>query len=232
MVRDRGSRVVVATGPASTGHCEDVSELGESLTSVAGYFRHEIEKIKASRFIATVDRCVDAAALSSLVQAVRAEFPDANHHCYAWRGESASAKKCSDDREPFGSAGIPMLKALEGRDLFCTGVVVTRYFGGTKLGVGGLVRAYGGATAQTLDLAPKIERPIVRRFELRFAYAFQGVVESQKVAFGVTVADSVFDEAVTLKVEVARAQADAFCVSLTDACSGAVTIKELLPEPL
>lgn len=214
----------------NTGHCRWVSDSAQSLVSVAGYFRHEIDKVKASRFIATVDRCVSERELSELVEKVRAEFPDANHHCYAWRGESASNKKCSDDREPFGSAGIPMLKAIEGRELYCTGVVVTRYFGGTKLGVGGLVRAYGGATAQSLDLAPKIERPIVRRFELKFDYGFQGVVESQKVAFAASIVDSTFDQAVTLRVEVARDQAEAFCRALTDACSGAIGITEQL-EP-
>lgn len=199
-------------------------------TSVAGYLRHEIEKIKGSRFIATVDRCVDAADLGRLVERVRAEFPDANHHCFAWRGASATAKRCSDDREPYGSAGIPMLKALEGRDLHWTGVVVTRYFGGTKLGVGGLVRAYGGAAAQALDLAEKIERPIVRRFELDFAYAFQGMVEGQRVAHNATVVDSSFGEAVTLQVEVVRDVADEFCKDLRDACSGSIHIKELIAE--
>lgn len=205
----------------------EVPDEVQSLRSVEGYFRHEVDKIKGSRFIATLDRCADAKAFASLLDKVRAEFPDANHHCFAWRGESAKAQRCSDDREPYGSAGIPMLKALEGRELFCTGVVVTRYFGGTKLGVGGLVRAYGGSAAQALDLAPKVERPIVDRFELRFEYGFQGVVESQKVAFGAELVDANFGEDVTLRVEVPSAAAKSFCESLVNACSGSITIKAL-----
>lgn len=202
-----------------------VPDPGQSLRSVEGYFRHEVEKIRGSRFIATIDRCVDAHALAALIAQVRGEFPDANHHCYAWRGESAKDQRCSDDKEPYGSAGIPMLKALEGRDLFCTGVVVTRFFGGTKLGVGGLVRAYGGSAAQALDLAPKIERPVVDRFELRFDYGFQGVVESQRVAFAAEVVESCFDEAVTLRVEVPSAVAQRFCEALVNACSGSIAIR-------
>lgn len=208
-----------------------MSEPAETLISVAGYLRFETEKVRGSRFIASVDRCVNAADLGRLLERVRAEFPDASHHCFAWRGESAQAKRCSDDREPFGSAGIPMLKALEGRDLYCTGVVVTRYFGGTKLGVGGLVRAYGGAAGQSLDLAEKIERPIVRRFEICFDYAFQGMVESQRNAFAASVVDSSFGQSVTLQVEVARRMADDFCTGLRDACSGSIEIKELGVDP-
>lgn len=204
---------------------DDVPDAGQSLRSVEGYFRHEAEKVRGSRFIATLDRCGDAKALAALLDKVRAEFSDANHHCYAWRGESAKAQRCSDDREPYGSAGIPMLKALEGRELFCTAVVVTRFFGGTKLGVGGLVRAYGGTAAEALDLAPKVERPVVNRFELRFDYGFQGVVERQRVAFGAQVVESCFDEAVTLRVEVPSAVAQRFCEALVDACSGAMAIK-------
>lgn len=196
-----------------------------ALKSVEGYFRHEVEKIRGSRFIATLDRCSDANALASLLDRVRAEFPDANHHCFAWRGESVKSQRCSDDKEPYGSAGIPILKSLEGRDLFCTAVVVTRYFGGTKLGVGGLVRAYGGTAAEALDLVPKVERPVVDRFELRFDYGFQGVVERQKVAFQAQVVDAKFDEAVTLRLEVPSAVASDFRDALVNACSGAITIK-------
>lgn len=203
----------------------EVPDHAQSLRSIEGYFRHEVEKIRGSRFIVTLDRCADAKALAELLDKVRAEFPDANHHCFAWRGESAKAQRCSDDKEPYGSAGIPMLKALEGRELFCTGVVVTRYFGGTKLGVGGLVRAYGGSAAEALDLAPKVERPIVDRYELRFAYGFQGVVESQKVAFGAQVVASNFDQAVTLRVEVPSMVAKDFCEALVNACSGSIRIK-------
>lgn len=204
-----------------------MSEGPQSILSVEGFFRHEIDKIKASRFIASTERCSGAEQLSALIARARADFPDANHHCFAWRGESAQDKRCSDDREPYGSAGIPILKALEGRKLFCTAVVVSRIFGGTKLGVGGLVRAYGSAAAEALDLAPKIERPLVCRFALRFAYGFAGAVEGQRVAFDAQVVESEFTEGVLLQMEVARHRGPAFEEALRDACSGAIEITEL-----
>lgn len=114
-------------------------------------FRHEIEPIKGSRFIATVAPVPDEAAARTLLAEVAGEWPDASHHCWAWRLATPAVDRAGDDGEPSGSAGRPILAAITGRDLLDTAVVVTRWFGGTKLGVGGLVRAYGGAAAAALD---------------------------------------------------------------------------------
>ena len=199
----------------------------DSIASVRGYFRHEGEKVRGSRFIVTVDRCDTEAQMQAVLLQVREEFPDANHHCYGWRGAHEHQQRCSDDGEPYGSAGIPILKALEGRELKSTVVVVTRYFGGTKLGVGGLVRAYGGSAAQALDLTDKEVRAMVRSFEISFEYTYSGAVESQRNAFGATVVNSTYTEQVLLQVEVAQARADAFIQAIRDACRGNVTIREI-----
>ena len=115
--------------------------------------RHEGEPVKGSRFIATIVPVADEASSKRALAELRAEMPDAGHHCSAWRIATPAIERASDDGEPGGSAGRPILAQLAGRDLVDTAVIVTRFWGGTKLGVGGLVRAYGGAAGQALDLA-------------------------------------------------------------------------------
>ena len=119
--------------------------------TVTSSYRHEPESTKGSRFVATVVPVSDEAAARVTLASVVAEMPDASHHCWAWRIASPAIDRAGDDGEPSGSAGRPILGALSGRDLVDTAVIVSRYFGGTKLGVGGLVRAYGRAAGDALD---------------------------------------------------------------------------------
>ncbi|MCA9712397.1 MAG: YigZ family protein, partial [Myxococcales bacterium] len=113
--------------------------------------RHEPAPIKGSRFLATLAPVHDRAQARAFVAEIEAEMPDATHHCWALRLARPSLERAVDAGEPSGSAGRPILAAMTGRDVVDACVVVTRYFGGTKLGVGGLVRAYGGAAAAVLD---------------------------------------------------------------------------------
>ena len=122
--------------------------------TVTSTLRHEPDPTKGSRFVATVVPAADEAAAQVALSGVAAEMPDASHHCWAWRIASPAIDRAGDDGEPGGSAGRPILAQLTGRDLVDTAVIVTRYWGGTKLGVGGLVRAYGGAAGAALDRAP------------------------------------------------------------------------------
>src|SRR5690606_16790694 len=107
-------------------------------------------EVKHSRFLAAVRRVATADAALAFVDEQRRLYPDARHHCWAFvvgDDPSARAERSSDDGEPGGTAGIPMLQVLHHRDLVNVAVVVTRWFGGIKLGAGGLVRAYSGAVA-------------------------------------------------------------------------------------
>ena len=115
--------------------------------------RVEIEKVKGSRFLADAVPVADEARALAVVEGVRAEHPDASHHCWAYRLEGGR-ERADDDGEPRDSAGAPILRHLQGADLADVVVVVTRWFGGTKLGRGGLVRAYGAAAAAVLADAP------------------------------------------------------------------------------
>ena len=130
-----------------------------------GFHRIETE-VARSRFIASVDRVDTVEAARAFLAQIRAEMPDASHHVYGFRvGFGSSVTEgMSDDGEPSGTAGPPVLSILRGSDIGDIAVVVTRYFGGTKLGTGGLVRAYSEATHVALNSLPiedKIEKRLV-----------------------------------------------------------------------
>ncbi len=117
--------------------------------------------VKKSRFIARVVPVSDRAAVNTAVARARRDYPDARHHCWAYLlGDPRDAANAgmSDDGEPAGTAGRPILNVLQHGRFGDVLVVVSRYFGGIKLGAGGLVRAYGTATQQALDGAPATER--------------------------------------------------------------------------
>jgi len=114
---------------------------------------------KGSRFIATAIPADDEQKARLAIEAVRSEFPDATHHCWAYAIQSGRAvpeERCHDAGEPGGTAGPPILQAIRGAGLRDVIVVVTRYFGGTKLGKGGLARAYRVAAARALEGAPTL----------------------------------------------------------------------------
>lgn len=113
---------------------------------------------RGSRFLARILPCRDeAAAREALAAAVR-EQPDATHHCYAWRLGEPARERAADAGEPAGTAGVPILRALQGARVSDALVVVTRWFGGTKLGKGGLARAYAQAAREAIAAAPLAPR--------------------------------------------------------------------------
>jgi uncharacterized YigZ family protein len=132
-------------------------------------------RVEGSRFIALAAPAGDEEAARALLEERRRLHHDATHSCSAWK-IGADLRRASDDGEPGGSAGAPILAALEGAGLSDCAVVVTRYYGGTKLGVGGLVRAYGGAAAEALALAPRQRVVPGVRVRIRYAHSDTGVV--------------------------------------------------------
>ena len=108
---------------------------------------------KKSRFITTLKRVKTAEEAAEFVHSVRREYPDATHHCVAFRLHDPFTERFNDDGEPGGTAGMPMLDVLKKNDLYDTALVVTRYFGGILLGAGGLVRAYSRGAAETVAAA-------------------------------------------------------------------------------
>ena len=202
-----------------------------SYRTVSATLRHEGEKVKGSRFIATVAPLVSTDEITGIVERLRNDYPAANHHCWAYRrGTGRDDFRYSDDGEPSGSAGRPILQQIDGHGVTDTLVVVTRIFGGTKLGVGGLVRAYGAAAGEVLDRVEIREVIPVRRIRLRFAYEQTGAVSGLLVAAGLEPSGSDYGESVTLELEVPEEQVEGFLADLGERTAGRVTVEKIGPE--
>ncbi|WP_130650373.1 YigZ family protein [Egicoccus halophilus] len=149
----------------------------DPLDTVAAPVRVESE-VKGSRFIGDLVPVVDLAAADAAIVAARREFSDARHHCTALViGPDGARQRSNDDGEPSGTAGAPMLAVLRGARLTDVVVVVTRYFGGTLLGTGGLARAYGGAVTDAVAAATRLRRRTVRRVAVHTRHEDAGRLE-------------------------------------------------------
>lgn len=136
--------------------------------------------VQRSRFLARACRVEDEPAARQFIASVRAQHHDARHHCTAFvLGADRNLRRSIDDGEPSGTAGKPILDAISGRDLSDVVVVVTRWFGGTLLGTGGLTRAYGNATATVLELAGARERELWQRVSIKASHVEAGVLENR-----------------------------------------------------
>lgn len=139
---------------------------------------HETE-VKKSRFICHLFRVTDEQQARDHIEAVRKEHWNANHNCTAWiMGENQAQQRSSDDGEPGGTAGMPMLEVLRRREITDTLAVVTRYFGGTMLGAGGLIRAYGGAVSEALDAIGVVVKTPLSVVEIVADYETAGRLEN------------------------------------------------------
>jgi uncharacterized YigZ family protein len=197
----------------------------DSYRIVAEPVTHEIPKIKGSRFIASVAPVRSDAEARAHQDAARKLEHTARHHCWAWRvGPAGEETRSSDAGEPSGSAGKPILAAIAGADLTNVSVVVSRYFGGTKLGVGGLVRAYGGAAAAALELVPVTV--VVPTVEVRATVPYDqlGILEAFVAREGIDRPDGVYDGEVAFTFEVPIAQASDFAARLVETSSGRIAV--------
>jgi uncharacterized YigZ family protein len=183
--------------------------------------RYQGDPIKGSRFVATVAAASDQGQAQALIERVAAEFDDSRHVCWAWRlGADGEHMRSFDAGEPRGSAGRPILAQLEGHDVTDAVVVVVRYFGGVKLGVGGLMRAYGGAAGRCLDRAAMRELVATERLIIEHPYECAGAVEGLLAAYALAPAEARYDERVRLVLELPRSTLEAFRRELTDRTGG------------
>lgn len=140
-------------------------------------FYHSIV-IERSEFICYLHKCLDEAQAKEFIQQIRRLHPEANHHCYAYiAGQHNELQRSNDAGEPSGTAGVPMLEALKLSGLQDCCAVTVRYFGGIKLGAGGLVRAYSRSVSETVKLAPKVEMVLMDRYTLTFSYDLIGKLD-------------------------------------------------------
>ena len=171
-----------------------------SYLTIARDAHGEVEA-KGSRFLCTLQRVPSEASARALVAALRKEHWDARHHCSAFvLGPDSALQRSSDDGEPAGTAGAPMLEVLRGAGVSDVAAVVTRWFGGTLLGAGGLVRAYGEAARVALDSAGTLRRDLVTEFAIDLDHGAAGRVESELRARGLVVLDAAYGARVRLVV--------------------------------
>ena len=156
---------------------------------------------KKSRFIANIAMASSEEEALEFIDKIKKKYYDARHNCYAYIiGEEGNKKKCSDDGEPQRSAGIPMMEVLENQGYFDIVAVVTRYFGGTLLGVGGLIRAYQGAVIEALVNTKTGEIRDGFRVQYKFGYDFYGKIKYIADSENIVIEDTVFDEMVTISL--------------------------------
>lgn len=135
--------------------------------------------IQKSRFIGYVKRVESEAAAQDFIQEIKKKHHDATHNCSAYIiGEQDHIQKANDDGEPSGTAGVPILEVLKKQNLKDTAVVVTRYFGGIKLGAGGLIRAYGSTTSQAIQTTGIVKRQRMQGFSIIVDYPLLGKLEN------------------------------------------------------
>ncbi|MYL36226.1 YigZ family protein [Halobacillus litoralis] len=136
--------------------------------------------IQKSRFIGYVKRCETEEEAQAFIQEIKKKHNDATHNCSAYMiGEHDLIQKANDDGEPSGTAGVPMLEVLKKRGLKDTAVVVTRYFGGIKLGAGGLIRAYGSTASEAINTTGVVKRQLMQEIKVKIDYTLLGKVENE-----------------------------------------------------
>lgn len=183
---------------------------------------------KKSRFIATLRHTETPEEAAAFIEEMRKTYWDARHNCSAYiLGRNGEYRHSSDDGEPSGTAGRPMLDVLAGEGVTDTAVVVTRYFGGTLLGTGGLVRAYSEAVREGLKHSEILEKQ--QRIRIRITTDYNGVGKLQYL-FGqkqIPVLHAEYGEAVILEAAVLPEEKDAVAAAVADATGGRAAAEEL-----
>ncbi len=180
---------------------------------------------RRSRFIAAIEPVTDEAAALAFIAMRKKKYWDARHNVHAYVLRSGISR-FSDDGEPQGTAGLPMLETLQKRGLTDCVVVVTRYFGGILLGTGGLVRAYSQSTSLAIDAADVGECRLCAVGEIACDYAQYGRVAPLVAEFGGRVTDTAFAEGVTLSLLLPADRVDAFCRELTELSAGTLKFRQ------
>ncbi|UYZ21624.1 YigZ family protein [Mesobacillus jeotgali] len=194
--------------------------------TVKGYGEHEIE-IQKSRFIAYIDRAETEEEAQEFIQSIKKKHWNANHNCSAYMiGENDQIQKANDDGEPSGTAGVPILEVLKKKHLKDTVVVITRYFGGIKLGAGGLIRAYGKATSEGLSATGIVERKLMRIVHTTVEYTWLGKIENELRSSVYQLKEIHYLDKVEIETFVEEAQTETFKEWMVELTSGQCELRE------
>ena len=181
--------------------------------------------IKRSRFLGLAAPAPSEAAAQALLAAIRGRHPDARHHAFAYRlGRAGDEGRFSDDGEPGGTAGRPLMEVLLRAELVDTAIVVTRYWGGILLGTGGLTRAYTQAGAEAVRAAPATAMRPHTLLRARVAYPYLGALEQLVQQLGLTMRDLDYAEHVALTVPVPVGDEQTFRARLADLTAGSAVL--------
>ncbi|MGM0125028.1 hypothetical protein IGI37_002422 [Enterococcus sp. AZ194] len=189
-------------------------------------YQTEIE-IKKSQFICSLKRIETKEQAKTFIQEVKKEHWKANHNCSAFvLGEKNAIQRSSDDGEPSGTAGVPMLEVLKKREVINVAAVVTRYFGGIKLGAGGLIRAYSGAVAQAMEEVGIVRGVRQQEVLIHISYPLLGKVQNFLELNQYVIKETLYTDVVIVVAMVDQFEIDVFKVSVTDLLNGQVSFEE------
>ncbi len=182
------------------------------------------QEVSRSRFISTLATAGSVEAARAFITDIRAEMPDASHHAYAFKvGHGASViEGLSDDGEPTGTAGPPVLAVLRGADIGDAVLVVTRYFGGTKLGTGGLVRAYSDAARAVIAAAPTREKVELCHLGLTLPYSLYERIKLVTAAHNAAIDDETFEADVTIYLTLPVDSVEPFTAAVRELSAGRI----------
>lgn len=184
----------------------------------------ELEERK-SRFIATVRPVTSEETANNFISELKAKYWNASHNVYAYYICANNVlQKFSDDGEPSGTAGLPVLEAIKKSDLQDIAVVVTRYFGGTKLGAAGLVRAYGKSATMGIRAAGIVKKQLCIQAELTMEYTLLGKVQAVVASKGYRVKDTIYAQDVDMVVYIPLDEIEEFASSVNEATNGQALI--------
>ena len=199
----------------------EISKVNNYKTVYRGGTAEIVEK--KSRFIAHSAHVESEEEALAFIEQIKKQYWDARHNCHAFSvGVTNETARCSDDGEPAQTAGKPMLDVLMGQQLKNTVVVVTRYFGGTLLGTGGLVRAYSAAVQEGLKESLIIEKFLCRRVRMSMDYTMLGKMQYLAAKLNLMILDTLYTEGVEMQLLVPDTQYAAFIKEVTEASNGKV----------
>jgi len=188
---------------------------------------HEVI-IQKSRFIGHIARAETEADAQAFIQSIQKKHHNATHNCFAYIiGEQDQHQKANDDGEPSGTAGIPMLEVLKRLSLKNTVVVITRYFGGVKLGAGGLIRAYSSVTSETVKAIGVVQRERMQGYRVLIEYPLLGKVQNFLTESNYLIEHIEYLENVQLDVYVPIEQTEQFNSEIIDVTNGDVTLSTI-----
>ncbi|PAY65846.1 YigZ family protein, partial [Ligilactobacillus salivarius] len=183
--------------------------------------------IKKSEFICSLARTETEEEARAFIDEIKTKHRKATHNCFAYMiGLNDEIQRESDNGEPSGTAGVPILEVLKNLELHNVTAVVTRYFGGIKLGAGGLIRAYSNATSNAIEHVGVVRKVVQTELSLKVSYSAWGKLQNYLENSQVNVSDTVFMTDVTAVVYVDTPEVESFIATIVDLMNGQVEVEE------